>query len=158
MLETKPSQQVEHRRGPTYIYLKKSKPSSMTISIHLKNKARSRIQSIPQRETRRRLQIPATRPSMAARDTVASVARSRRSSCSSVASSSPRPRPAGCTCSNHPGSTRCSRHGYLVPKERSKNGNKEIIRRALAPTNRRLSLRWWNFRPTPSRLSNMSKA
>lgn len=130
----------------------------MSISIHLKTETRSRMQSIPQRETRQSLQIPAARPSMAARDTVASVARSRRSGCSFVASSSPRPRAAGCTCSNRPGSTRCSRHGYLVPKERSKNGNKEIIRRALAPTNRTLSLRWWNFRPTPSRLSNMSKA
>lgn len=129
----------------------------MTISIHLKTKTRLRMQSIPHLKTRQRLQIPATRPYMAARDTVASLARSRRSSSISVASSSPRPQQAGCTCSNHPGSTRCSRHGYLVPKERSKNGNKEIIRRALAPANRRLSLRWWNFRPTPSRLSNMSK-
>ncbi|KAJ4726259.1 hypothetical protein OWV82_005001 [Melia azedarach] len=105
--------------------------------------------NIPQRPTREKLLLPATRPSMAA-----NVTRNRRSS---YVASSPRARSV-CTCSNHPGSTRCSRHGYLVPRERSKNGNKEVIKRALTPTNRRLSLRWWNFRPTPSRLSNMSMA
>ncbi|XP_031264069.1 uncharacterized protein LOC116122345 [Pistacia vera] len=82
---------------------------------------------------------------------------SRSRGVSSFAVSSPRARPI-CTCSNHPGSTRCSRHGYLVPREKSKSGNKEIIRRALAPTNRRFSLRWWNFQPRPSRLCNMSMA
>ncbi|OAY54940.1 uncharacterized protein LOC110612112 [Manihot esculenta] len=68
-------------------------------------------------------------------------------------------RPA-CTCSNRPGSVRCSRHGYIVPGDKLKRrqANKEIIRRALTPPNRKLTLRWWNFRPTPSRLSNMSTA
>ncbi|KAF4400126.1 hypothetical protein CsatB_011559 [Cannabis sativa] len=33
-----------------------------------------------------------------------------------------------------------------------------LIRRALTPPKRRMTLRWWNFRSTPSRLSNMSMA
>ncbi|XP_027343998.1 uncharacterized protein LOC113856396 [Abrus precatorius] len=71
----------------------------------------------------------------------------------------PRSRPA-CTCSNRPGSVRCARHGYVVPGERLKKrvASKEILRRALTPPPKRLALRWLNFRPTPSRLSNMSMA
>ncbi|KAJ1402711.1 hypothetical protein SESBI_27804 [Sesbania bispinosa] len=70
-----------------------------------------------------------------------------------------RPRPV-CTCSNRPGSARCARHGYVVPGERLKKrvASKEILRRALTPPPRRLGLRWLNFKPTPSRLSNMSMA
>ncbi|KAK7272508.1 hypothetical protein RJT34_29146 [Clitoria ternatea] len=70
-----------------------------------------------------------------------------------------RSRPA-CTCSNRPGSVRCARHGYVVPGERLKKrvASKEILRRALTPPPKRLALRWLNFRPTPSRLSNMSLA
>ncbi|WCJ32145.1 hypothetical protein M5689_013585 [Euphorbia peplus] len=73
--------------------------------------------------------------------------------------SSPRAR-SSCTCSNRPGSARCSRHGYVVPgdKLRRHNAKKEILRRALSPPARRMSLRWCNFRPTPSRLSNMCMA
>ncbi|KAK8691271.1 hypothetical protein V6N13_074787 [Hibiscus sabdariffa] len=76
-----------------------------------------------------------------------------------MASASPRPRPR-CTCMNQPGSAPCSRHGYLVPRQNTRRcgGNKEIIRRAITPPNRKMTLRWWNFRPTPSRLSNMSMA
>ena len=70
---------------------------------------------------------------------------------------SPRCRLA-CTCSNRPGSVRCARHGYIVPGERMKKRqvSQEILKRALTPPPRRLGLRWLNFRPTPSRLSNMS--
>ncbi|MBA0625374.1 hypothetical protein Godav_010577 [Gossypium davidsonii] len=76
----------------------------------------------------------------------------------SSSSSSPRLRPR-CTCSNQPGSAPCSKHGYMVPRQNMKrySGNKEIIRRAITP-NRKMTLRWWNFRPTPSRLSNMTMA
>ncbi|XP_010545805.1 PREDICTED: uncharacterized protein LOC104818058 [Tarenaya hassleriana] len=69
-----------------------------------------------------------------------------------------------CTCSGRPGSARCVRHGYLVPNgerrmmRRASEGSREILRRALTPPSRRMSLRWWNFRPTPSRLCNMSSA
>ncbi|GMI63673.1 hypothetical protein like AT3G15518 [Hibiscus trionum] len=75
-----------------------------------------------------------------------------------VSSSSPRPR--RCTCLNQPGSAPCSSHGYMLPRQsmRRFSGNKEIIRRAITPPNRKMTLRWWNFRPTPSRLSNMSVA
>ncbi|XP_021809141.1 uncharacterized protein LOC110752728 [Prunus avium] len=79
-----------------------------------------------------------------------------------VSSSSPRARVQSCTCTNRPGLNRCSRHGYAVPgaeKWRRNYANKEVLRRALTSTpNRSLSLRWWNFQPTPSRLSNMSMA
>ncbi|KAK7267125.1 hypothetical protein RIF29_19789 [Crotalaria pallida] len=73
----------------------------------------------------------------------------------------PRSRPA-CTCSNRPGSVRCARHGYAVPpsgdRMKKRVASKEILRRALTPPPKRLALRWLNFRPTPSRLSNMSMA
>ncbi|KAK8647946.1 hypothetical protein V6N13_121670 [Hibiscus sabdariffa] len=70
------------------------------------------------------------------------------------------PGPRRCTCSNQPGSAPCIRHGYMLPRQnmRRYSGNKEIIRRAITPPNRKMTLRWWNFRPTPSRLSNMSMA
>ncbi|CAN0826390.1 hypothetical protein LINGRAPRIM_LOCUS2243 [Linum grandiflorum] len=35
-------------------------------------------------------------------------------------------------------------------------GSREVLRRALMPSNRRPTLRWLSFRPSPSRLSNMS--
>ncbi|CAN4096991.1 unnamed protein product [Withania somnifera] len=38
------------------------------------------------------------------------------------------------------------------------SANKEIIKRALTPPARRLTLRWLDFKPTPSRLCNMSAA
>ncbi|KAK4373987.1 hypothetical protein RND71_004664 [Anisodus tanguticus] len=38
------------------------------------------------------------------------------------------------------------------------SANKEIIKRALAPPARRPTLRWLDFKPTPSRLCNMSAA
>ncbi|KAE8125762.1 hypothetical protein FH972_020536 [Carpinus fangiana] len=80
---------------------------------------------------------------------------------SSSSSPSPRPPPV-CTCSNRPGSVSCISHGYAVPAgeklRRNNNASKEVLRRALAPPIRRLSLRWLNFRPKPSRLSNMSVA
>ncbi|XVF78167.1 hypothetical protein PTKIN_Ptkin14bG0107800 [Pterospermum kingtungense] len=78
---------------------------------------------------------------------------------SSSSSSSPRPRPR-CTCANHPGSAPCSRHGYMIPRQsmRRYSANKEILRRALTPPNKKITLRWLNFRPTPSRFSNISMA
>nr|KYP39953.1 hypothetical protein KK1_038728 [Cajanus cajan] len=70
----------------------------------------------------------------------------------------PRSRPA-CTCSNRPGSVRCAHHGYVVPgKKKKRVARKEILRRALMPPTKCLGLRWLNFKPTPSRLSNMSMA
>ncbi|KAG6607862.1 hypothetical protein SDJN02_01017, partial [Cucurbita argyrosperma subsp. argyrosperma] len=43
-------------------------------------------------------------------------------------------------------------------KLRRLQGRREMLRRALTPPNRRPTLRWLNFRATPSRLSNMSMA
>ncbi|XP_021679078.1 uncharacterized protein LOC110663908 [Hevea brasiliensis] len=104
-----------------------------------------------------RLQLPTTQ-SPPSENTTAHTNRVRRNHRLPPVSS-PRLRPS-CTCSNRPGSARCSRHGYLIPGDKLKRrqANKEIIRRALTPPNRKLTLRWWNFRPTPSRLSNMSTA
>ncbi|KAM7280208.1 hypothetical protein ACFE04_007342 [Oxalis oulophora] len=85
-------------------------------------------------------------------------------------SSVPRPRRPGnnrmvCTCSNNPGSIRCRSHGYVVPNQKTmkrNQANREILRRALTPpsskSGRLTLIRRWNFRPTPSRLSNMSMA
>ncbi|GKC11892.1 hypothetical protein Tco_1008674 [Tanacetum coccineum] len=41
---------------------------------------------------------------------------------------------------------------------RRRRASKEIVRRALTPPARRLTWRWFDFRPTPSRLSVMSMA
>ncbi|CAK7327577.1 unnamed protein product [Dovyalis caffra] len=108
------------------------------------------METISQKQTRGRLQLPA-------RQSLGEGNRVRRNN--QVASISPRLR-STCACSNRPGSVRCSKHGYLVPSDklRKHQANREILRRALAPTNQRLTLRWLNFRPTPSRLSNMSMA
>ncbi|KAJ6423361.1 hypothetical protein OIU84_024328 [Salix udensis] len=108
------------------------------------------METISQKQTRRRLPIPA-------RQSPGEGIRARRNN--QAASISPGPR-STCTCSNRPGSVRCSEHGYLVPSDRLRRhqANREILRRALAPPNRRLTLRWFNFQPTPSRLSNMSMA
>ncbi|GLT83380.1 hypothetical protein SLE2022_016730 [Rubroshorea leprosula] len=116
------------------------------------------MQVSPQKSTTMEaVRIPARRPPLAG-VTVERIP-GRRSCYVACPNSSPGLRPK-CTCSNHPGSARCSRHGYMVPSQKSRNGspNKEILRRALTPPNRRMTLRWWNFRPTPSRLSNMSMA
>ncbi|XVF04149.1 hypothetical protein REPUB_Repub05bG0057200 [Reevesia pubescens] len=111
--------------------------------------------TILEKQTTQGLEIPAT-PSTVG-DTAEENWGWRKSYMAS--SSSPRLR-LRCTCSNHPGSAPCSRHGYMVPRPNMRRfgGNKEILRRALTPPNRKMTLRWWNFRPTPSRLSNMSMA
>ncbi|GLT67329.1 hypothetical protein SLA2020_396450 [Shorea laevis] len=64
------------------------------------------------------------------------------------------PDPSALAPTMHLGSGRWSRHGYMVSSQKSRKGspNKEILRRVLTPPNRQMSLRWWNFRPTPSRL------
>ncbi|KAL4619523.1 hypothetical protein ACB092_06G085200 [Castanea dentata] len=105
-----------------------------------------------------RLQVPAGRSSFN-RDAMEGH-RGLRKNNNYAVSSSPRPRPV-CTCSNHPGSVKCTRHGYAVPHAetlKKHSARKEVLRRALIPPPRRFSLRWFNFRPTPSRLSNMSVA
>uniref|UniRef100_A0A1J3IH19 Uncharacterized protein n=1 Tax=Noccaea caerulescens TaxID=107243 RepID=A0A1J3IH19_NOCCA len=94
------------------------------------------------------LEMPATEPNRISRSYHGSGLRSRMA----------------CTCSGRPGSARCLRHGYMVPSReklmrRASDGNREILKRALTPPiHRQMSKRWWNFRPTPSRLCNMSSA
>ncbi|KAG7577375.1 hypothetical protein ISN45_Aa03g016610 [Arabidopsis thaliana x Arabidopsis arenosa] len=66
-----------------------------------------------------------------------------------------------CTCSGRPGSTKCARHGFMVPSDerlmrKASDGSREVLRRALTPPIRPMNLRWLNFRPTPSRLCKMS--
>ncbi|KAJ6724426.1 hypothetical protein OIU85_022357 [Salix viminalis] len=109
------------------------------------------METMSQKEARGRLQLPA-------RQALGEGNRARRNN-HQGASIPPRPRSA-CACSNRPGSVRCSKHGYMVRsgKLRRHQANKELLTRALAPPNRRLTLRWFNFRPTPSRLCNMSMA
>ncbi|KAK4387045.1 hypothetical protein Sango_2575100 [Sesamum angolense] len=43
-------------------------------------------------------------------------------------------------------------------RSRARQGSKEVVRRALTPPCQKPRWRWWNFRPTLSRLSNMSTA
>ncbi|KAG5546306.1 hypothetical protein RHGRI_018470 [Rhododendron griersonianum] len=104
------------------------------------------MQSNPEKHTVRRLQVPA--------------ARNRSFQSNSMASLSPRPQHM-CTrsssCNSRPVRGVC--HEIPVPenKLRRHRTDKEILRRALTPPVRRQSRRWWNFRPMPSRLCNMSK-
>ncbi|KAK9072313.1 hypothetical protein SSX86_008746 [Deinandra increscens subsp. villosa] len=45
---------------------------------------------------------------------------------------------------------------HKMAANRRQHASKEMVRRALTPPARRLSWRWFDFRPTPSRLSVMS--
>ncbi|EEF29697.1 uncharacterized protein LOC8268674 [Ricinus communis] len=117
------------------------------------------MQSLSQTLTTERPRLPARKP-VTGNATENNRVRRNYYQHSSGPASSPRPR-STCTCSNRPGSVRCSKHGYVLPSDklrRHHQASREILRRALAPPNRKMSLRWWNFRPTPSRLSNMSMA
>lgn len=107
------------------------------------------MQSNPEKQNKESLQLPPK----------GSICGHKSSEGATYLGMSHRFRPA-CTCSNRPGSVRCAHHGYVVPGERLKKrvASKEILRRALTPPPRRLGLRWLNFKPTPSRLSNMSMA
>ncbi|RID63593.1 hypothetical protein BRARA_E02588 [Brassica rapa] len=51
-----------------------------------------------------------------------------------------------CTCSGRPGSSKCVRHGFLVPSDeklmrKASDGSREVLRRALTPPIRRMNLR-----------------
>ncbi|RWR84476.1 hypothetical protein CKAN_01329200 [Cinnamomum micranthum f. kanehirae] len=68
-----------------------------------------------------------------------------------------------CPASPRPRSGSAHRDGSTAPvqKLRRRHGDREVLRRALSPPVRRSaqSLQHrWNFRPTPSRLCNMSMA
>lgn len=100
------------------------------------------------------------RPSPLSREPMATGSRITRQN-----PSSPRNKvAAACTCLRKPGSVPCRRHGYALPTEdktkRTVQGYEEVLKRALTPpsAHRTISFRWWNFRPTPSRLSTMSTA
>ncbi|KAA0036871.1 uncharacterized protein E5676_scaffold110G002460 [Cucumis melo var. makuwa] len=58
------------------------------------------------------------------------------------------------------GMVRGGRNLMALPGDRCRRnqGSREVLRRALMPPSRRPTLRWMNFRPTPSRLSMMSMA
>ncbi|KAG6756483.1 hypothetical protein POTOM_039912 [Populus tomentosa] len=91
------------------------------------------MESMSQKQARGRLELP-TRQALGEGNRV------RRNN--QVVSIPPRPR-STCTCSNRPGSVRCSKHGYMVPGDkliRRHQANKEILRRALAPPNRRFEI------------------
>ncbi|KAF5193007.1 hypothetical protein FRX31_017406 [Thalictrum thalictroides] len=55
---------------------------------------------------------------------------------------------------------RCTSHREMAVSGdrllRRRYSSRELLKRALAPPVHRSSQRWWNFRPTPSRLSRMS--
>ncbi|EXB37903.1 hypothetical protein L484_006051 [Morus notabilis] len=79
------------------------------------------------------------------------------STVSSSSASSSRLLPTFSTKNQVPASTRSvqcrHRYGYAAPR-----AVEVLIKRALTPPKRRFTLRWWSFRPTLSRLSNMSTA
>ncbi|KAJ0578611.1 hypothetical protein HanIR_Chr05g0249871 [Helianthus annuus] len=53
---------------------------------------------------------------------------------------------------------RMTRTRKMKTDRRRHHASKEMVRRALTPPARRLTWRWFDFRPTPSRLSVMSMA
>ncbi|KAG5546305.1 hypothetical protein RHGRI_018470 [Rhododendron griersonianum] len=116
------------------------------------------MQSNPEKHTVRRLQVPAARNRSFQSNSMASLSPRPHHTC--TRSSSPRPQHM-CTrsssCNSRPVRGVC--HEIPVPenKLRRHRTDKEILRRALTPPVRRQSRRWWNFRPMPSRLCNMSK-
>ncbi|KAM7495485.1 hypothetical protein LguiB_030094 [Lonicera macranthoides] len=79
-----------------------------------------------------------------------------RKSCGSSASSRALYRETGSSLSPRSRLVRAvKRHESGAPnyKLRHRHANKEIVRRALTPPVKRLNWRWYNFQPTPSRLS-----
>nr|POF25241.1 crocetin glucosyltransferase, chloroplastic [Quercus suber] len=92
------------------------------------------MQRIPHKSlAAQRLQVPAGRSSLN-RDAMEGH-RGLRKNNNYAVSSSPRPRPV-CTCSNHPGAVKCTRHGYAVPHAetlKKRSARKEVLRRALTP-------------------------
>ncbi|XP_058218332.1 uncharacterized protein LOC131329251 [Rhododendron vialii] len=140
------------------------------------------MQSNPEKHTVRRLQVPAAGNLSFRSNSMASLSPRPHHICTRSSSprpqhmctrsSSPRPQHM-CTRSSSPRPQRmCTRssscnsrpirgvcHEIPIPGNRLRRhrADKEILRRALTPPVRRQSRRWWNFRPMPSRLCNMSK-
>ncbi|CAK9183050.1 unnamed protein product [Ilex paraguariensis] len=100
----------------------------------------------------KRLQIPPKAPS----------ASQRNRDCRNSYVASPRPNHTYTRSSSYRSMSvqGTTSHGLATPsfKLRRHQAKKEILRRALTPPVRTPSWRWWNFRPLPSRLSNMSMA
>ncbi|KAL7186350.1 hypothetical protein ACSBR2_028152 [Camellia fascicularis] len=142
----------------TYLIVKQKQLIRVTIPS-FRTKMIQKMNSNPEKHTLERLQVPARPPSTTTRYRTAA-SQGFRSNC--VASSSPRPQQRICTrsssCSSR--SVRSGRPEFPVPRSnfRRQCADKEILRRALTPPVRRRSCRWWDFRPTPSRLCNMSMA
>ncbi|KAI8552658.1 hypothetical protein RHMOL_Rhmol06G0283200 [Rhododendron molle] len=112
------------------------------------------MQSNPEKHTVRRvLQVPAAENRSFRSNSMASS--SSRAHHISTRSSSPRPQHI-CTHSSSCNSrlVRGIGHEISIPGNglRRHRADKEILRRALTPPAHRQSRRWWNFRPTPSRL------
>ncbi|CAN1346988.1 hypothetical protein LINPERPRIM_LOCUS40950 [Linum perenne] len=81
--------------------------------------------------------------------------------CGGTSSSSPRvikASPSRCGAARYRYAIRPPSSSSSSSGTHSSGGSREVLRRALMPPSKRPSLRWLNFRPTPSRLSNMSMA
>uniref|UniRef100_A0A5B7BRU3 Uncharacterized protein n=1 Tax=Davidia involucrata TaxID=16924 RepID=A0A5B7BRU3_DAVIN len=116
------------------------------------------MQTLSQKQTFERLQLPAKALSVVTGDQRIDMSQGCRKSC--VASPRP-PRMYTRSSSYHSKVTSGThRHKEAPPLDKLRRccGSKEILRRALTPSRRTTTWRWWNFRPTPSRLSNMSTA
>ncbi|GFS39149.1 hypothetical protein Acr_00g0061320 [Actinidia rufa] len=115
-----------------------------------------KIQSSPEKHTLGRLQVPAKPSStIGYRTPTSQIGRSNSMALS------PRPQRTYTRSSSY--NSRSVRGGYHeipVPKNKSirYGAQREILRRALTPPIRRQGRRWWDFRPTPSQLCNMSMA
>ncbi|GFZ04826.1 hypothetical protein Acr_17g0003980 [Actinidia rufa] len=113
-----------------------------------------KMQTSPEKHTLGRPQVQAKPSSTTGHRTPTS-----RIGRSNSMASSPRPQRTytrSSSCNSR--SVRSGHHEIPVPKNKSRRcgAQREILRRALTPPIRRQSRRWWDFRPTPSRLSNMS--
>ncbi|OIS96024.1 PREDICTED: uncharacterized protein LOC109235426 [Nicotiana attenuata] len=82
----------------------------------------------------------------------------RKYSCKSRLPSSPRSQQHRDSSPHISRTVRATATSHYSLRKLHGSANKEIIKRALTPPARRLTLRWLDFKPTPSRLCNMSAA
>ncbi|XAR56573.1 hypothetical protein NMG60_11037114 [Bertholletia excelsa] len=120
------------------------------------------MQIVSEKPTAERVRVPARPPPP-------SIARYRSASIHGCRSSSAAPAPSprlphayarSSSCNWRSAARECPRLPATAPtgRLRGHRAHKEILRRALSPPARRMGHRCWDFRPTPSRLSNMSMA
>ncbi|XP_059664529.1 uncharacterized protein LOC132310366 [Cornus florida] len=112
------------------------------------------MQRIPNKQAYEKLQLLTRASSMAGDRTGTS------RGCQNGSVASPRPLNMYRRSSSHNSRVVQSIRHVVPPtgRLRRRYAGKEVVKRALTPPIRQPTRRWWDFRPTPSRLSTMSTA